>query len=699
MLRRILFYAFLLLAALSLTACDPTCDPGSLLQPDLISPDWREVVDGTNAVLEWSYPDTCSPEDFEIIISKYDDYSVVYHSELVPGDTTTWTAPTLDIADQYWWRVRAKVGSSYGGYSGERRSFFTLPYCTAGQLVAPNLGDPDFGSIYDNDYDSLEWSWPLYGTCIPESYKVEVSPDTPAFTDTTYNGATGNPSTRWGFGTTPPIATQFWWRVSAYADGAWGPTPNHEMFWTAPACAAASLVAPIQETPLANEIDTLPHLILTWSYPDPSCVPEGTHHWISDKADMSSIVFDSNNPNQASVAKIVQPDLDNCKEYYWQMASISEGVEGPSTPIRRFVIDRDGICDCTETTLPVPDMHSPDYFEVFPDTNVPIRWENPGGCFEDGVSIKLADDPFYEDASLDQYFSGDFITEYDPPGLNPATQYWTKAAFAVEGGGDPFIGEYSSSRGFFTGPECSTLADAMAPVLDLPADGAVIDTLTPLFRYHPGPPACIPDGYFLSLHMMPDLSDPNLLGDIPLPSTAVFPDPPLLDCTTYYWSVAAVQDGSYGPASPVWSFSTDVDGTCAPPVPDLPGIPGTSKSNHYCREGTFEKYFPELWTVENGDRVLAIARNPFNTYLKLTILDQDTLEPFDQEILCWSYIGNFEPGWPETPEGVTYSFDDLPIEEPPELTCDAKLDEDACVAAGGTYVDGRATAGSYCDCP
>ncbi len=689
MSRRTIFFIFLLVTGLLLTSCTLTCDPGSLAQPDLVSPNWREVVDGTNAVLEWSYPDTCKPENFEIIISKYDDYSVIEHTVLVPGDSTTWTAPTLDIADQFWWRVRAKVGSSYGGYSAERRSFFTLPYCTAGQLVAPNLTAPAFGSIYDNAYDSLEWDWPLFGTCIPESYKVEVSPHDPAFTDTTYNGATGSPGTSWGFGSPPPPATQFWWRVSAYADGAYGPLPNHKMFWTAPACTAASLVAPVQETPLEDEIDTLPHLILTWSYPDPSCVPEGTHHWISDKADMSSIVFDSNVPDIASVAMIVQPDPDNCKEYYWQMAVISEGVEGPPSPIRRFVIDRDGLCGCSESSLPIPDILSPTYFEVFPDTNVTIEWENPGGCIEDGVSIKIADDPFYEDDSLDQYFSGEFITGYNPTSLEPATQYWTKVAYAVEGGGDPIIGDYSSSRGFFTGPECASLADVMAPVPDLPAEGAVVDTLTPLLRYHPGEPACIPDGYFINLQDDPTFSGISLLGAYPQPSTAVITDP-LADCTWYYYKVSANQAGANGPESAVRSFYVNESGLCLPS-----GVPGTALTNHYCRGGTFVKYFPPKWAVEEGHRVLAIARNFQTTYLKLTILDQKTLEPFEREIHCWSYVDNFVPGWPDTPPGITYSFKDLPIEDPPEPTCQANLPRTECNEMGGLWDEKFKT----CRCP
>ena len=94
-------FAFIILIGLS--GCDPipTCAPGSLLAPDLVSPDWREVVDGTSAVLEWSYPDTCEPDQFEIILSKERDYSVIEHTQLVAGDSTTYTPPTLDIAEEY----------------------------------------------------------------------------------------------------------------------------------------------------------------------------------------------------------------------------------------------------------------------------------------------------------------------------------------------------------------------------------------------------------------------------------------------------------------------------------------------------------------------------------------------------------------------------------------------------------------------
>ena len=259
------------------------------------------------------------------------------------------------------------------------------------------------------------------------------------------------------------------------------------------------------------------------------------------------------------------------------------------------------------------------------------------------------------------------------------------------------IGDYSSSHSFFTGPECTSLAEVVAPVRLAPADGSVVNTLFAALKYTPGIPGCIPDGYLLHLHEMADFSDPNLLTENLFPATTVLTDP-LTNCTTYYWSVTALQGGGYGPESDHGSFFVDVDGTCLPP-----GVPGTAKSSNFCREGTYE-VFKADWTVVEGDRILAIARNPLSTYLKITILDQKTKKPFEPEIRCWTYMKAYETGWPELPAVQTYRFEDLPVENPPvppdptptpvPPTCNEKLSLEDCKAAGGTFTDKK-----YCACP
>jgi len=600
MSKRLIFALVLMaLALFGLSACTP-CD---MVAPGLVSPDWREILDPNSAVLDWNYTDSCTPDNFEILLSKDSNFSVIEHTGTVAGSTTTWTAPTLDDAEEYFWAVRAKDEGVYGPQSTELRSFFTGPTCGAGDLVAPNLGDPPSGGIYDNDYDSLTWSWPLH-TCIPESYRVEVSIDVPSFTDTTYNGATGTPGTSWGFGSPPPAATQFWWRISAYADGAYGPASMHKRFFTAPACASGSLLAPTPEHPVDGEIVEFLMPIFTWSYPDPSCTPEGQRILLSDKPDMSSIIFDANSPTSAARAMISWATLADCGEYYWQISAISGGIEGPSSPIQRFVIDTTGTCDCSPGATTIPVQTGPTNYSILPDTNAHLRWYNPGGCFPDGAAVQIATAHDYSD--MDEFtFPGQFVTGYDPPALNPATQYRWKAAYYMDDGGSPAIGNYSGTRSFFTGPECTSLSEVVAPVRLAPPDGSTVNANYAALQFTPGSPGCIPDGYLLHLHELADFSDPNQLAEYSHPATTVLTDP-LTNCQEYHWSVTAVQDGGYGPESDHGSFFVDVDGTCS-----SPGVPATAKSNFFCRASTWE-VSDALWTIETTHRVLAIARIPWN---------------------------------------------------------------------------------------
>lgn len=673
---------FLFLIALMISGCTPTCDPGSLEAPDLISPDWWDVEDGSGVTLEWSYPDSsCEPEEFEIILSLDRDFSTIEITQLVPGDTASWTTPALDPAEEYFWRVRAKVGSTYGPYSSELRSFFTLPYCSASQLYLPDQLNPAPGGIFMRGYDSLEWEYPI-SACIPESYRIELSTE-PEFVDTSLNGATGNPSTRWGPGSPLDPATQYFWRVTPYSDGTWGSPSITQSFFTDPICSGAFLLAPNPVSPLDWDVVSGDFANFQWSYPDASCAPEGFHFELSTVPDFSSIHIDAYNPNSAyrSMDFAIPFPVNDCTTYYWRAAVVSEGVTGPFSTPQVVTIDQTGSCTCDSSSLPIPDLFAPDPYQIVPVLDPSLQWTISGPCFPEGYAISLNRFHDYSGPNLGGGSSHPF-TSWGPSPLDPATQYW----WSVKSGVGTDFSDPSSNRTFFTGPECASLAEVAAPVQLAPLDGAIVNTLTPFLRYEPGEPGCIPDGYALNLHMLPDLSDPNLLGDFGLPGTTVIPDPPLLDCTTYYWTVKAIQDGGYGPVSPVWSFTVDVDGTCSATEPDLPGVPGTSKTNHYCREGTYPEYFPEVWTIEEGHRVLAIARNYWNTYLKLTILDQDTLEPFDKEILCWSFIENFVPGWPESPEGASYSFEDLPVEDPPEPpACRVELSASDCKEAGGWY--------------
>ena len=688
--KSLLIALFLFISILGLSGCDPSlppCDVGSLIPPELDDPALWVILDPSSVVLNWHMDPACEPDQFEIILSQERDFSVIDVTHLVSGDNTSWSPPALDSAEEYFWRVAAIQDSIKSSYSFMIKSFFTEPICDPGDLVMPSLLMPPPGGIFDRGYSSLEWEWPLT-TCIPEAYKVEVSMD-PDFLDTTYFGGTGNPSTRWGFGSTPPGATQFWWRIIPSADGVYGPPSIVHSFFTDPVCTAASLVAPTRLTPLDEEIVSIANPEFTWDYPDPSCAPEGFHLLISTTPDMSTMAMDANNPNSAYRSFQAGYLLDDCQTYYWHVAVVSEGVEGPYSDVGEFSIDTSGACvlpACTDPLdIPLPVLISPGVYEIV-DTILPVLdWNNPGPCDPEGYAVRLSVDYDFSDNSLFGG-TGSIATSWMPGvDLELATQYYWKIA----GGMGTTMGEFSSQRSFFTGPECSSLVGLVAPERYAPLDGAVLDSLTAYLRYRPGEPGCIPDGYLLNLQTDPTFSGVNLLGEFSLPATTVITDP-LTDCTLYFWKVTAVQDGGYGPESDVGWFYTNESGLC-PPAP----APGTASKNAFCREGTYPEYWPPIYTIEEGDFVQVLARNPFSTYLLVAIPGADGFTPLVPMQSCWTIFDAIRLWGPApVPEGLEV-ISPPPTPTPTPVVCNSQMGEESCKAAGGTYN----TKTKSCDCP
>jgi len=561
MSKRLTFTLVLMaLVLLGLSACTP-CD---MVAPTLLLPAEGELTDVPFPfVMEWNYTDTCPIDAFEIEISKDLNFIVGTYSTSVDGSDTTLSQWYPDYESEYFWRVRAADEGVSGPYSNVG-TFFSGPICSSGDLVAPILTSPSFGDFFDSSLESLEWDWPL-NNCSPESYLVEVSMGTSSFTDTTYNGATSTPKKVWGFVLPLPTVTQFWWRVSALVDGVTGPPSAEGMFWTGPACAASSLLTPHPDGPINNDVvtDLLP--TFSWSYFDDTCVPEGYRVRVSKTADMSEIIFDANNPKIAAQELISQAALDDCGEYYWQVSAISQGIEGPASSVQRFVVDTAGACDCDPASLPIPELVSPNQYEVVPDLNPTLRWMNPEFCFPEVYVVSLNESHDFSGPDLGGGGNIPYSNSWGPGSpLESSTQYWWKAFSGV---GTDFS-EFSSPSTFFTGPACTSHAELTVPEVIYPASGAVIDTLVPALQFVPSAPACIPGGYLVHLHTLPDLSDPNLLGEYGVPNTVVVPEPPLLDCTTYYWNVTPVHHADYGPTSPTWTFTTNKYGSCFQPLED-----------------------------------------------------------------------------------------------------------------------------------
>jgi hypothetical protein len=161
----------------------------------------------------------------------------------------------------------------------------------------------------------------------------------------------------------------------------------------------------------------------------------------------------------------------------------------------------------------------------------------------------------------------------------------------------------------------------------------------------------------------------------------VLTDHPVDDCTIYYWKVAAIQDGGYGPFSDVGWFFTNEAGTCV-----LPYVPGLIGRNLNCRFGGWAT--SELLHIfDMGEIIRVVAVGPYGYYYALQIPGSgDT---------CW-VVSDYVELWGDEED---LEVREVPQPTPTPLVCSADLPEDLCEEAGGEWTKSATHTGWYCKCP
>ncbi|MGM0374382.1 MAG: hypothetical protein ACQEQQ_08200, partial [Chloroflexota bacterium] len=168
---------------------------------------------------------------------------------------------------------------------------------------------------------------------------------------------------------------------------------------------------------------------------------------------------------------------------------------------------------------------------------------------------------------------------------------------------------------------------------------------------------------------------------IPIPATTVFNSDPLDDCTIYYWKVAAIQDGGYGPFSDVGWFFTNEAGTCVPPY--VPGFVGRDLN---CRFGGWAAS-EVLHIFDMGEIVRVVAVGPYGYYYALQIPGSaDTCWVVSDYVELWGDEGDLE-------------VREVPQPTPTPLVCSADLPKDLCIEAGGIWTMPVTGGEYYCECP
>ena len=558
-----------------------------------------------------------------------------------------------------------------------------MPNCAPEDLQIPVMVSPADGA--NIVIAGLTFDWVYNPTdCLPEEFEIQVS-QSPGFES--YSGASldvGEDSWSPAVGLLP--ATVYYWRMRATVmagPGSWGPTWT---FYTGPACDAASLVAPQPSFP-DGFMFVFDAPSFQWAYPDATCVPPGYHLQVSTSADFSTLALDQ---TLASPARNARPasELTNCGMYHWRVAASNGGVDGPFSASRTFSTNLGAACTdtCTEAQLGAPQPISPAPYAnvgLAPTEGlVPglLEWWYPAPCLAEGFGIHLSTTADFSGPSLGGGVHPVTVTggNWTPAlPLEPATQYY----WEVFAGIGTTFGPPSPLRSFFTGPECEMPADSRPPTLLTPVDGAVVGTLGPWLHYTAGAGSCIPDGYAIYLDTDPDFAGEDPYSSFPtLPATTFIPDP-LEDCTTYYWSIAPIQEGTLLPASDVWSFTTRTSVLCG-----LSQLQGEAIKEAICRYGPGPGW-EILGYFAAGERAPIAGRDMSGRWYA-------TDNPDNPGQRCWVMSESIR---------LLGDASGLRILNPPAV-CTAGLEEKACGAAGGEWVvppqivTGKPPS-PYCSCP
>lgn len=213
---------------------------------------------------------------------------------------------------------------------------------------------------------------------------------------------------------------------------------------------------------------------------------------------------------------------------------------------------------CPTDSLQEVTLLSPAQVSIIDTLSPTLEWSySSTECAPEGYAITMWEGPVMNNNIGGG--TGNPNTQWAPgSSLEPGKQYrWNVAP--ING---TTLGPVSDTFIFFTGPICSD-ASLVPPTMLEPADGAIFNATTDLlwWDYTAG---CTPTGYQLDVATDSSFASglyPSGIIDIPL-TRALLGDPPLVECETYYWRVAARNGATVGPFSPTRSFVADTTGTC-----------------------------------------------------------------------------------------------------------------------------------------
>ncbi len=210
----------------------------------------------------------------------------------------------------------------------------------------------------------------------------------------------------------------------------WGPTPTPTP--VLPACDGAALVAPVGSAPAQFSVTSLTPT-LTWSYPDPTCLPTGYNlHFAMGPLYTPELGGSLGLATSYTPGTPLQPG----KVYEWKVSAVSGGSVGPESSRRVFFTGPQ--CDSAGMSAPV--LFEYEDWATINTLSPFLKWDSVGGCIPEGYRLQIATDAAFTSIlesddfpiPLNRAIAG------DPGPFTDCTRYYWRVAQLVGGAAGPF---------------------------------------------------------------------------------------------------------------------------------------------------------------------------------------------------------------------------------------------------------------------
>jgi len=490
--------------------------PPPAAAPVLLSPLDNSVDQPLSTTFSWNT--VSGATSYTLQVSSDSLFSSFIFNAFVSG--TSRTVSGLAVNATYYWRVNAGNYSGVGPWSSVWR--FTIIV-----IEAPVLSSPANGAVDIFSMSLLSWNTVATAT----SYSVQVSTDS-NFSTTVVNQSNVTDTNYQVTGLL--INTVYYWRANAsngVGTGPWSQTWRFTTISTPPA-------SPVLSSPANNALGVSTNPTLTWN-----TAARATSYTVqvSTDSNFSSIVV--NDSGITNLSYVIN-DLSSFSLYYWRVRAIN--AVGPSawSGIRNFMTG-------TGILPPVPILLSPSNNTINQPTTLILIWATVSGATSYHVQVSTSSSftpLFIEDSTLAD-------TSKALLGLANNTVYYWRVR-AKNGGGT----SNWTSRWSFT----TIIAAPVAPILVQPVNGDTNQPVTPMLRWSKVNGAVT---YHVQVSTSSSFSTIDMEDSLLTDTSKVVAI--LIDSTTYYWRVKAVNIGGASDWSEVWNFVTGNTGV----LPRNPSAP------------------------------------------------------------------------------------------------------------------------------